>query len=140
MTGNDFKKQIAGMKLAIFRLSHRRVRTVGRSGWDHELQNARVDVLVSRRWSRGRRARRGRNGNERNGSTVDRLHQGRRGRSRIPCRSQDQRHLSGTIRALEPARGQWGGNKTTKTIGLLLTEKVMRFLTNHSSSSWLRGV
>jgi len=48
MTGNDFKEQITRMEMPVFRLSHRRVRAIGRSGWDHELQYARVDILVSR--------------------------------------------------------------------------------------------
>ena len=59
MSGDDFKKQIACVELSVFGLSHRRMRTIGRGGWDHELQHVRVDVLVNGRREGRRRASRG---------------------------------------------------------------------------------
>jgi hypothetical protein len=53
MPRDDFEEQIARVEVSIPGLSHRRVRTIGRGGWDHELQCVRVHVLVGRRWEGG---------------------------------------------------------------------------------------
>lgn len=118
MSRDDFQEQITRVEVSVLGLPDRRVGTVRRSRWDYELQHVRVNVLVDCRREGRRGASRGRDGNERDTFALDRAHEGRRRRSRVPRRRQNQRRLGGTIRTLEckitAEKRPYGSGKKTR--------------------------